>query len=851
MDPYASVRQLSEEMKNPHLIETVLRIPPMTGKVLELADFTTLEQVYNRKMSGDIPTIDVAFDVSGIPLLLTRQSYVELRLKPKFRQQVIFNTMFFSIPTEFEINRYLWPKLNISCVESVSASFSNFGMENPTPTILPYIQSFRFNEVMKVNTMRSWNPAYLSSITDSDGNTKVIYANRFLNIPINGNFTQTKHRSPYSASLSHAANRTYSWVASDLLIHIPMQDLLPVFQIPVMPLRQTNSSSFQLRLVMRSPRHMFYSARCLNLPTAGSVMTNAAIAGDNPGATSGLDTYRAGIVSLLNAQGERVSHDVANLVMGGGTVKWLLALTNYPFCVVDDIHAFDVDFDVECELVLRALTTPLLNPLIPRFLEPFINEANEFIAQYNDIYTFSTIVNWERGPFARFNFIIHQMFYNTTHLALLFVQGPVYTDTRDRAKSLSGEQEICSVSSLFKHGHFYLQKELRVDDFNILLGSGQTALFDRPLSFEEMFAATEAALTKYDNNTMYGDLVSVSSRFHEGDAMFLFDLTHARDSGYFIDTDNRIYIEGQVSIAKYASQNVVVPPAQPPPQGGGGQPPERGNPVRTGAVFSMRDIQEEQIRNNRALVREEEPAAGKFSKARVGPARKPQDDGIVDNPTNYREFPVDVDLFIAKAMSKITFIPTFTEPFSLNTEDDVIGQQTQIVVEIGAADESFMCPVKVTTVFDGSVYNTGRTTDLLLGLVPDKLKLGTMRGPTAYFSSLADPLPTTTSQLPNATNISSGVVQSSEITLPSRGGRETIAPGPSFAPMIRSMVRAGHGTNGQRQARAQPQAQMNVPIQTSTINVEPLPVNVILGVIYRNTFSVLLDLDGTVIIQQS
>lgn len=845
MDPYASVRQLSEEMKNPHLIETVLRIPPMTGKVLQTADINSLPQVFAEKMSGNIPTLDVAFDVSGIPLLLTRQSYVELRLKPTFRQQVQYAYTFFTVPAEFEYNRYLWPKLNIACVESVSASFSNFGMENPTPTILPYIQSFRFNEVMKVNTMRSWNPSYLTSIT-SDESSSLIYANRFLNIPINGNFSQTKHRSPYSSSLSHVNSNVYSWISSDLLVHIPLQDLLPVFQIPVIPLRQTNSSSFQLRLVLRSPRHMFFSARCFNPPTASSIMIKGSTETNNAAETQGLAVHQMGAVEIGGAP-----RDIADAVVGGGTRDWLLSLTNYPFAQATNINSFDVDFTVECELVLRALTTPLLNPLIPRFLEPFINEANEFIAQYNDIYTFSTIINWEKRSSSRFSFIIHQLFYNTTHLALIFVQGPskqlASNEIEWKVKTLSGSVPVCNVASLFKHGHFYLQKELRVDNFNILLGSGQTALFDRPLSFEEMFAATEAALTKYDNNTMYGDLVSISSRFHEGDAMFLFDLTHARDSGYFIDTDNRVYIEGQVTMTKYAAQNTIAV-NNPNTPNETGEPPE----APSAAVFNMRSVQEERIRAARPLP-EEEPQT-KAVESRFGPRRSRQSAGIAatSNP-EIHEFSIDVDPFIARAMSMVTAVPTFQEQISMRFEGEVLRQQTEIVVDVFPANERYVCPVRVLTVFDKSTYDTGRTTEQLLAFVPDKVKLGMVRGPESYFSSIGDPIPTTTTQFPEMVNVSTGATQTTENIIAQRGGYgNSELPFAPTRPVSRrrTSVETTPGTQSQQEANPAPPA-TTAPVAETTVNVDTAPINVILGVIYRNTFSVLLDLDGTVIIQQS
>ncbi|EES99429.1 Hypothetical protein GL50581_3342 [Giardia duodenalis ATCC 50581] len=253
--------------------------------------------------------------------------------------------------------------------------------------------------------------------------------------------------------------------------------------------------------------------------------------------------------------------------MGGGTLAWLKALTSYPFAQYGAIESFYVDFDVDCELVLHCLTTPLLNPLAQRYIEPFIDEQNQFVAHFTDYYTYSQTLNTNLLVNNRFSFTPSQLFYNTTHVALFFMQdiNPVLGNIF-LPESLSQPLKVGMLGSLFNHAHFVIRENVDIKQFNILLGSSCTPLFDQPLTMADMMVATEEAMKKYNPLEMYGDLLFLQNRLQEGDAFFFFDLTHARNSGFFIDADNMMRVEGVITYREPLDQGTLairVPVAQP------------------------------------------------------------------------------------------------------------------------------------------------------------------------------------------------------------------------------------------------------------------------------------------------
>lgn len=590
MEPFVKSTTLNEELKNPHLVETLIRVAPSTGKRIESADLDKLHEVLRNKLLGSIPEYDVNFNVQGIPLVLSKQSHVEIRLTPKFNQQFQLLSSYMNIPTAFEYNRALWPKVNAACISQASATFSNFSVESPAPMFLPYLKYNRMDEDLRVNNSRAWNPSYLLPV-----NGTYNYANRYVNTSGTGVFASPLHRSPYEAQLllDKVNLQTYSWFGQPLLIQIPLEDLLPVFQIPVLPLRQTNTSNINIRLRLLSPRHMFFCAYYLNPITAAAfIKSGQTISG---GVAFNIDTYEEEKITLID-NGQPSEKELKNAVLGGGTLSWLKSLTTHPFAIYESRHAFKVDFDVDCELVLHCLTTPLLNPLAQQYIMPFIDEMNQFVAHFSDYYLFSQTLSLDTARTnARFVFTPSQLFYNTTHVALFFLSDPKADEAalqqQPLPSSLSDPLPIGTFSSIYKHAHFLLRENIVISDFQIMLGSSCTPLFDRPLSMSEMLVATESAMMKYSPTEMFGNLMMTQSRLHEGDAFFLFDLTHARNSGYFIDADNMIRVEGTVSIANALEQKEVTKNlpatirAAAPVLGVGGPNPTSSAPP-TGAISS-------------------------------------------------------------------------------------------------------------------------------------------------------------------------------------------------------------------------------------------------------------------------
>lgn len=543
MEPFVQSTTLNEELKNPHLVETLIRVAPSTGKRIQNANTDQLLTVLQEKLTGQIPEYDVNFNVQGIPLVLSKQSHLELRLTPTFVQPLQIIRKWSNTPMTFEYNRALWPKVNAACIAQASATFSNFSVESPIPALMPYLRYFQMHDDLRTNYSRAWNPSF---IKEGDGGS-FYYANRYVTSTTTGAFTQPIHRSPYevAALKDEGNNDNYIWYGQPLLIQIPLEDILPVFQVPVLPLRQTNTSNINIRLRLRSPRHMFFSAAYFNPSSAAAFVDN----GSN-NVPSDIQNIKAVVTPNLLATTIPKDIDIENAVLGGGTLAWLKALTSYPFAQYGAIKSFFVDFDVDCELVLHCLTTPLLNPLAQRYIEPFIDEQNQFVAHFTDYYTYSQTLNTNLLVNNRFSFTPSQLFYNTTHAALFFMQDinpKLDVDKVSLPKTLSEPLPVGLLGSLFNHAHFIIRENIDIKQFNILLGSSCTPLFDQPLTMADMMVATEEAMKKYNPLEMYGDLMFLQNRLQEGDAFFFFDLTHARNSGFFIDADNMMRVEGVIS----------------------------------------------------------------------------------------------------------------------------------------------------------------------------------------------------------------------------------------------------------------------------------------------------------------
>lgn len=539
MEPFVQSTTLNEELKNPHLVETLIRVAPSTGKRIQTADLDNIDAVLDEKMKGNIPEFDVNFNVQGIPLILSKQSHLEIKLTPVFKENVYVLNTWKNFPFYFEYNRALWPRVNAACISNASATLSNFSIESPIPHLLPHIKYNQMSDDLRTNNSRNWNPSSISIKGD-----EYCYSNKYVNTSGIGGFTQPIHSSPYGAFLRLEAGQQniHDWFGNPLLIQIPLEDILPVFQVPVIPLRQTNTSNINIRLRLKSPRHMFYSSLFFNPASAGSVMYQAQ---NQAFAVQGIQTIETGNITIATANGNRAT-DIQTAVVGGGTLAWLKAVTSSPFMYFSNLNGFKVDFDVDCELVLHALTTPLLNPLAQRYIEPFIDETNQFVAKFADYYTYSQSLVIKNS--IRFSFSPSQLFYNTTHVALFFIQD-INSDPDDYGPELtvlSPDLKVGNLSSLFSHGHFLTHNDFLIKDFQILLGSSCTPLFDRPLTLEDMMVATEEAMKKYNPLEMFGNEMINQNRLQEGNSFFLFDLTHARNSGFFIDADNMIRVEGRI-----------------------------------------------------------------------------------------------------------------------------------------------------------------------------------------------------------------------------------------------------------------------------------------------------------------
>ena len=538
MEPFVQSTTLNEELKNPHLVETLIRVAPSTGKRIQTADLNNIVNVLNEKMTGKIPEFDVNFNVQGIPLILSKQSHLEIKLTPVFAENVYVLKKWNNFPFYFEYNRALWPRTNAACISNASATFSNFSIESPIPHLLPHIKYNQMSDDLRTNNSRNWNPSSISI----KGN-EYCYSNKYINSSGTGAFFQPIHSSPYGAYLrsSDALENYFDWFGNPLLVQIPLEDILPVFQVPVIPLRQTNTSNINIRIRLKSPRHMFYSSLFFNPASAASVMYQSQ---DHPLRIQGIDTLI--LENILTTVHYEDGVDIEDKVVGGGTLAWLKAVTSRPFMYFTNLNGFKIDFNVDCELVLHALTTPLLNPLAQRYIEPFIDESNQFVAKFADYYTYSQALNI--GNPTRFSFSPSQLFYNTTHVALFFIQdiNPQPGDYSNQLKCVSPDLKVGNLNSLFSHGHFLTHNDFLIKDFQILLGSSCTPLFDRPLSLEDMMVATEEAMKKYNPLEMFGNEMINQNRMQEGNSFFLFDLTHARNSGFFIDADNMIRVEGRI-----------------------------------------------------------------------------------------------------------------------------------------------------------------------------------------------------------------------------------------------------------------------------------------------------------------
>lgn len=559
---------LNQELKNPHLVETMVTIEPTTGRKVQVGydHKTWITEVrgespewttYKEKMEGNIPRIELNFNIQGVPIILTAQSYLTIRLTPKLKSEVVTLKSIAGSPlqTDFEIDRSGWPKLNSLVVEKTQATISNFGTESYFGFFNNYIRSLRLSEEIRNNMSRQFNnnycvPTFNSLFTDASSVStayqtieyRTRYADEFL----------------YSCSLERVGNAAIQWTKDNSFeIRIPLSEVLPIFQVPVIPLKQTNTSGIQLRMFIYSPRHMFFMSRSFR----SNVIWNNR--GPNVQNFTGL---KIGQTTLVKPSGTTSSYNGLLLASSGttSTDDTLIGFDrrmyeNFPsssIVISDEQDFFACDLDAEVFLNLKVLTDPLLNPLAEAYIQPFINEANEFRSKYETTAIYNQTLKLFPNLPAIFRFTPSRLFYNATQLGLFFfTMSSRWKNDSTNGALTTTKTEVTTrpFNSVYTelnpaagpiHGYYSLPPTVDISEFQIGLSSSATPLFDRPLDKLGMFSATEDCFKKYGPSEMFGKIVQIRKRMTEGDAFFLFDLTHTRDSGYFIDADNMISVGG-------------------------------------------------------------------------------------------------------------------------------------------------------------------------------------------------------------------------------------------------------------------------------------------------------------------
>lgn len=559
---------LNQEMKNPHLVETMVTVEPTTGRKIQEAEdidrwLAGMEfLVYSQKMSGLIPRIELNFNIQGIPLVLTAQSYLTLRMTPKFTTEITRLDSLAGSPleTEFEINRSGWPKINSQVIDKVQATISNMGTEAYYGFYLNYIRSLRLSGDLRENMSRQYNNNYCAPTVNT-----LIDQNAQNNYQTYEYRTRGENSYLFACSIERIGIRSIQWTKDNTFeVRIPLAEILPLFQIPVLPLAQTNTSGIQLRMTIFSPKHLFFMSRCFK---TNLIWNNYS---DNHLNYAGL---RAGEARMVVANALRV--DDAGMYNGiifrggrgvvstpqtliGFDKNLLESITPKTMITSDTNSFFACDIETEAFLNLKVLSNPLLNPLAEAYIQPFINEMNEFRTKFETSAIFNQTLVLKPNIPTIFRFTPSRLFYNATQIGLFFfTQTKRWTaEQEDFLPILQNSIETRPINSFFTeldpaagpiHGYYTLPPTVGITDFQIGLSSSATPLFDRPLDKIGMLSATEDCFKKYNPSEMFGKVIQNRKRLSEGDAFFLFDLTHTRDSGYFIDADNLITVGGTLT----------------------------------------------------------------------------------------------------------------------------------------------------------------------------------------------------------------------------------------------------------------------------------------------------------------
>lgn len=567
-NPIQHTTLLNNAMKNPHLVETQLYVYPDTGKEIQslptnLADWASVRQ---QKAKGEIPMIELNFNIQGVPLLLTTQSFLTIRFKLKgFTAQLSNDDLRGRLPEDYCIDTSGWPKLNSQVINQAGTTLSNFQLQNYYPFFLNYIRHLQFSHDVDRNSRQSYNDNILETFVMKAQNNSLVR----LTYPRGRNegldTTSIRHPisdSPFSFSSifteevvqnqqqqqQQIAGRRYYMNVPDweFDLRIPIAEIIPAFQVPVIPLAQTNTSSIQLRVLLNSPMHMFF------LP--GSIRPRGvSLKGGEPLSNLNfidIDDHTNENIQAINAQGQVVPLQLTSKT-ALGLDKALLESVSYPSALsfVDQpLNPLDYwNGTVECFLNLKVLANPLLNPLVGEYIKPFINEMNEFKASFADSFYFGQLLHFrgQMNEVLSFEFRPSQLFYNATHVGVFFASP--YKNQNENQQMLTTENRFTSLQGYVSHGYYTLPPEFELHNFQVGLGSSCVPLYDRPLNYNDLIQSTIDCFKKYGANEMLGQIVQDESRFRTGDAFVLLDLTHTRGAGYFIDADNMITVRGSIT----------------------------------------------------------------------------------------------------------------------------------------------------------------------------------------------------------------------------------------------------------------------------------------------------------------
>lgn len=556
-NPIQHTTLLNNAMKNPHLVETQIYVYPDTGKEIQRLPNGVEEwrSVRQQKSKGEIPMIELNFNIQGVPLLLTTQSFMTIRFKLKgFRQPIDVESINGRIPEDYNLDTAGWPKLNSQVINQAGTTLSNFQLQNYYPFFLNYIRHLQFTHDVDRNSRQSYNDNILETFSYLINN-RILRSTvpRGRNDSLNSGGIRHPNESPYSFSCIIEQNEQDGRIFMNVPdwefdIRIPISEIIPAFQVPVIPLAQTNTSSIQLRVLLNSPMHMFYlpgSVRPRGVSLEGALPL---INFNNFNRIIDADGIR---LQAVNAQGEYYTF-MPNRFTAIGLDKTLLQAFSIPsrFEFLDLLEG-ENPLDcwtgtVECFLNLKVLANPLLNPLLGEYIKPFINEMNEFKASFADSFYFGQLLNFRGNPneVLSFEFRPSQLFYNATHIGVFFASP--YKNQIQAEVDVS-DNRFTTLQGYMSHGYYTLPPEFVLHNFQVGLGSSCVPLYDRPLDYNDLIQSTIDCFKKYGANEMLGQIVQDESRFRTGDAFVLLDLTHTRGAGYFIDADNMITVRGSIT----------------------------------------------------------------------------------------------------------------------------------------------------------------------------------------------------------------------------------------------------------------------------------------------------------------